>query len=609
MVNKITPPNTSSMANRAINAEAQTRNQANNQGNANSPSGKNSSSNNTTVNNVSSTADVSAKTGASTASGAPNTSNSSVADVRSVTNAIQQLPPNLKLTAQVTSSQALNDNEMTLLKRINPSLMQQLTAARAAQLSRPATASPASDLQMNNSSLYLTKLAINATANISRAIDSKTLTTITLQTFNVDQTLILGQQNGQLQISAGTPLSLNLQEKLQQAASLTIKNILPKQESVSQLQQFTGELSRTLSKLPSDLQGQLASRSLIQALGELSHFTQTSVTLQQGRQVQRALANSGILFEAKLGQSNHLVKSLRAEFTAKPFSTNGNYVALPAYLRANSAENSQANLHGDIRINLDKILSAINLSAYHAPSNHAPVTLSQTNVDKFIDAVVTALSNSTSSTVHGINAPKNLTAASAALFRLLGIAIPIGAPTLGQLPKAIEQHLKKLVEQTQAKIQFNQLRSIGLDRPASETRANLQQFHTELPLRFNEQVLTLQLSIHEQDIAKDGYRHETNQEAKDNDKTSLTRRWRVFLSFDLPNDEKLHTQLTIVESSVSATLWAQSRGLCDRAQKDISWLRDKLLANGLTVEDITCLQGSPLQKGTSLDYNLVDINT
>ncbi|MFT5118297.1 MAG: hypothetical protein ACI9NY_001835 [Kiritimatiellia bacterium] len=110
-------------------------------------------------------------------------------------------------------------------------------------------------------------------------------------------------------------------------------------------------------------------------------------------------------------------------------------------------------------------------------------------------------------------------------------------------------------------------------------------------------------------MAKEGHREEAQQEDKDDDKNAPIRRWQVFLSFDLPNDEKLHTQLTIIESSISATLWAQSQNLCDKAQKNISWLRDKLLANGLTVEDITCLQGSPPQKGTSLDYNLVDIKT
>lgn len=582
MVDKITPPNTSSAINRVLNAETQTRAQTNNKGN---------------INNPLNTASTTAKTAANVPSEAANNTNKSVANVQSVINAIRQLSPNQKLTAQVTSSQALNNNELALLKRINPSLLQQLKTAQAAQVSNPTTANPSSSLLTNSSPLYLTKLAINATANINASTDSKTLTTITLQAFSAKQTLILGQQNGQLQINANNQLSLNLQERLQQAASQAIKNILPKQESVSQLQQFTGQLSQTISKLPPSLQIKLASRPVIQALSELNRFTQTSMSLQQGRQVQLALANSGTSFEAKLTQSNHLANNLSAGLTANPLST------------SNTSATAKANLHNDIRANLDKILSAINLSGNAARSSNSLTALNQTDVDKLIAVVAATLNNSATSAVNHITAPKNLTAATAALFRLLGIAIPFDAPIVAQLPKAIEQHLKKLIEQTHAKIQFNQLRSIGLDQPASEVRPHLQQFHTELPLRFNEQVLALQLSIHEQEIAKEGHREEAHQEAKDDNKNAPIRRWQVFLSFDLPNDEKLHTQLTIIESSISATLWAQSQNLCDKAQKNISWLRDKLLANGLTVEDITCLQGSPPQKGTSLDYNLVDIKT
>jgi hypothetical protein len=582
VVDKITPPNTSSAINRVLNAETQTRAQTNNKGN---------------INNPLNTASTTAKTAANVPSEAANNTNKSVANVQSVINAIRQLSPNQKLTAQVTSSQALNNNELALLKRINPSLLQQLKTAQAAQVSNPTTANPSSNLLTNSSPLYLTKLAINPTANINASTDSKTLTTITLQAFSAKQTLILGQQNGQLQINANNQLSLNLQERLQQAASQAIKNILPKQESVSQLQQFTGQLSQTISKLPPSLQIKLASRPVIQALSELNRFTQTSMSLQQGRQVQLALANSGTSFEAKLTQSNHLTNHLSAGLTANPLNT------------SNTSATAQANLHNDIRANLDKILSAINLSGNAARSSNSLTALNQTDVDKLIAVVAATLNNSATSAVNHITAPKNLTAATAALFRLLGIAIPFDAPIVAQLPKAIEQHLKKLIEQTHAKIQFNQLRSIGLDQPASEVRPHLQQFHTELPLRFNEQVLALQLSIHEQEIAKEGHREEAHQKAKDDNKNAPIRRWQVFLSFDLPNDEKLHTQLTIIESSISATLWAQSQNLCDKAQKNISWLRDKLLANGLTVEDITCLQGSPPQKGTSLDYNLVDIKT
>jgi hypothetical protein len=598
VVDKITPSNTSNMVNRVLNTETQTRTQTNNQGTLNSSSGTSSLSNNTSLN--------SANTAVNTAA---NNTNKSIVNVQSVINAIQQLPLNQKLTAQVTSSQALNTNELALLKRTNPDLLQQLKTAQAAQASNPTTANLNSSFLKSNSPLYLTKLAINTTANVNASTDSKILTTITLQAFSANQTLVLGQQNGQLRINANNQPSLNLQDRLQQAASQAIKNILPKQESVSQLQQFTGQLSQTISKLPPNVQIKLASRPVIQALSELNRFTQTSMSLQQGRQVQQALANSGTSFEAKLTQSNHLTNHLTAGLKPNSLNINDTYATVQFNLRASLSTNPQANLHNDIRTNLDKILSAINLSDSTARSNNSLTALNQTDVDKLIAAVTATLSNNTTSAVNHLNAPKNLTAATAALFRLLGIAIPFDAPIVAQLPKAIEQHLKKLIEQTHAKIQFNQLRSIGLDQPASEVRTNLQQFHTELPLRFNEQVLALQLSIHEQEIAKERYRDEAHKETKDDDKNAPIRRWQVFLSFDLPNDEKLHTQLTIIESSISATLWAQSQSLCDKAQKDISWLRDKLLANGLTVEDITCLQGSPPQKGTSLDYNLVDIKT
>lgn len=611
MVDRIPTPNTSSVVSRVSNIGGQTRPQDNNLSNRNSPSTDNKPLNNSPLNKT--VAASNAPTGP-----ASNTS-SSAANVASIIKVIRQLSPNQNLTAQVTSSQALNKSEQALLQRINPSLVQQLKVQdlkvqplKTQQLTQQSNQASAnlgagnlslSKLSTNaltgNTTLYLTKLAINTTTNINALINSKTLTTITNQAFSTDQTLILGQQNGQLQINANNQSQLNLQERLQQAASQSIKNILPKQESVSQLQQFTGQLSQVITKLPPNLQAKLAGGQVIQALNELNRFTQTNISLQQGRQVQQALANSGTSFEAKLTQSNNLPTNYNALTRSSTLQSN---------LQSNLQIKLQPNLQQDIRTTLDKILTAINTSEVPSRLNNLSAALNQTDIDKLIAAIIATQNTSASPTVNNISIPKNLTAATAAVFRLLGIQIPLDAQIVAQLPKAIEQHLKKLIEQTHAKIQFNQLRSIGLDQPSSETRSNLQQFHTELPLRFNEQILPLQLSIHEQEIEKERYKDE-DAEKNNDDEQSSTRRWQVFLSFDLPSNEKLHTQLTIIESSISATLWAESASLCYKAQQDISWLRDKLLANGLTVEDIICLQGRPQQKEVSLDYNLVDIKT
>ena len=607
MVDRIPTPNTSSVVSRVLNIGAQSRPQASNQSNTNSPLANSASSNSGSSNNSTTTSNAS--------STAATNKNSTAANVASIINAIQQLSPKQNLTAQVTSSQALNNSEQALLQRINPSLVQQLKTQQLAQQSNQAAANLGSDnlstsksstnALTSNTSLYLTKLTFNTSVDINALINSKTLITITNQAFSTNQTLILSQQNGQLQISPNNQSQLNLQARLQQAASQTIKNILPRQESVSQLQQFSGQLSQVMTKLAPNLQAKLASGQVIQALNELNRFTQTNLSLQQGRQVQQALANSGTSFETKLTQSNLVNNVAGANLNTNSTHTNYNTLTQSSSLQANP----QGNLQSDIRTTLDKILTGINTSDASTRLNSLSTPLNQSDIDKLIAAIIATQNTSANPTVNTINIPKNLTAATAAVFRLLGIQVPFDAPTVAQLPKAIEQHLKKLIEQTHAKIQFNQLRSIGLDQPSSESRGNLQQFHTELPLRFNEQVLPLQLSIHEQEIAKEGYQDEAAEQTTDDEKKLTTRRWQVFLSFDLPDNEKLHTQLTIVESSISATLWAESSRLCHQAQQDLSWLRDKLLANGLTVEDITCLQGRPQQKEVSLDYNLVDIKT
>lgn len=533
------------------------------------------------TNSISRVASSSNQTRPQTSTPPPPTNNNTV-NARSVVSILRQLPPDQSLTAQVASSQALTSGEQSLLQRVNPGLAQQLQGNIVAQQTQAnrAITGPAANYLNQTPELYLTKLTINAsntTANIEALLNTKTLTTITTQAFNSSQILALGQQNGQLLVTANSPIPLNLQEKLQQAASQTIKNILPKQESVSQLQQFTSRLSQTLSQLPAALQVKLINPQTLQAINQLNQFTQTDSSLAQSGQVKHALNNSGVTFEAKLTPAN-------AVGTQQLIHNTG--------------------VQQDIRIALDKLSTTLGTPTGATPSS----LLSQSDLQEIISAVINTQNTNNSSLAMGVDTAKPITASTVALFRLLGIQVPADNQVFKQLPKAIEQHLKKLIEQTQAKIQFNQLRSLGLDQPNSDSRTNLQQFQTELPLRFGEQVLPLQMTIREQEIIKEHYQDEHNENNKEQDSKKV-RRWQVLLSFDLPHNEKLHSQLTIVESSISATLWAESSSLCNKAKNDITWLRDKLLANGLTVEEINCLQGKPQQKETSLDYNLVDIKT
>ena len=136
--------------------------------------------------------------------------------------------------------------------------------------------------------------------------------------------------------------------------------------------------------------------------------------------------------------------------------------------------------------------------------------------------------------------------------------------------------------------------------------------HTELPLRFNEQVLPLHISIYQQDDKEEDSKEEKQSSTKD---CQIKPCWHVSLSFDLPNGEKLHCQLRLMEGKVTgddklaATLWAESDALCQLTRNHLDHLRKRLSDQGLTVEDLNCFRGAPPITTTRLDYQLVDITT
>ena len=134
-----------------------------------------------------------------------------------------------------------------------------------------------------------------------------------------------------------------------------------------------------------------------------------------------------------------------------------------------------------------------------------------------------------------------------------------------------------------------------------------------------------QLSIEEDNEHKRGTHQEKEgtekkeTENQDTEEKKITRRWQVFMSFDLPSTSicsgklpemnTLHSQLTIVGDTISATLWSESSVLCNKAKQQFSSLRNTLIANGLQVDELLCINGKPPNQKMSLDYHLVDITT
>jgi hypothetical protein len=480
--------------------------------------------------------------------------------------ALEQLPQGQTLVAQVKSIHLLSSSEKVLLQQTNPSLIKTLATSQNASLQTTTQTT----IQSNHLSgdivnkmiakdpLYLVKLLVQQPT--AKAL---LLTTVTPQALTLNQTLLITKSTQQ-QISI-TQLQTNT---LQYIATETIKQVLPKQQSISQLQQFIQQLNA----LPDTIKTRLLSPELRQPLQTLLNFTHTDKTLNQAPQIKQALTNSGVQLENKLSQLTN--KTL------------------------------QNPINNDIRSLLDKMNTALvsDTTRVDKPKLVVP------EVEKLLNSLLPLIAQAATGSN---NTPllKALPTSTIALFQLLGMPPPQNPEQQLPLPKLIQYYLKQLIEQSQAKIQFNQLRSLGLDTSLSDSKNTLiQQFHTEIPLRFNEQILPLYISIQEHHKPNQQQQNETASSEEEKNKTRQ-HRWQVLMSFDLPDDEKLHTQLTIIDTSITATLWAESLSLCQKTQEQINILRDKLVAHGLHVEELNCIYGTPPQQDFTLGYNLVDIKT
>jgi hypothetical protein len=463
---------------------------------------------------------------------------------------IQHVTQLLRNTAQVTvhvsSSQVLDNTARLVLAKVNPSLSHSLNTVQT-----PTTPLIQQTTAANtNPTLYLVKLTATG-VNAGQTL----LTTITPTAFKRGDPLQL-QLNQQQQIVIKPSVA-----SVRPAITEGLKTTLPSQQNVSQLLNGVNKLQQ----LPPLLQNALLNTSTVNQLQALNHFIKNQYSLSTAQQVKTTLHNSGLLTEQKI--------------------------------------QTQQSLQGDLRASLGALLKSLPPTSSNT-TEYAP----QKTIELIVSHLLSTLtSHPMTKTASGDTL--NLQQTLSGLLQLLGVkSSQHNHSDTKKIKDTIAQKLHQLANSSQEKIQLNQLRSLETNQNNDNSTAKLTAFNTEIPLRFGDQVLPLQLSIK----AMPDKTQEENANAEDNKKT--TRRWQVFLSFDLPSHipyrvEQLHTQLIVVDNTVSATLWADSSLLCEKAKQQLALLRNNLMAKGLEVEDLLCINGKPPQQNMSLDYNLIDITT
>jgi len=152
------------------------------------------------------------------------------------------------------------------------------------------------------------------------------------------------------------------------------------------------------------------------------------------------------------------------------------------------------------------------------------------------------------------------------------------------------------------KIQLQQLHSVNHELESKDAAAPNASWQLEIPVKHNNDVHQLHLRIDREWI-------DEKKESESEKSNNKIKQWSVTLRFDLPTLGEFCAQLAIVNTQVSATLWAEREKTFTEVRDHVEGLRKQLESEGISVKYLQCMRGMPPQKPMALSYSLIDIST
>ena len=514
--------------------------------------------------------------------------------------------------AKISSINELNTQQKTQLTVLNPSLSKTLIAQIKGDVQGNGSALTQQNIALlKQTPLHLLKLAIDNQS--VRIVTANTL----VNALSTKQSIPIVKSENGWQI----PNQQQLNATLQQAAAQVLKQNLPQQTSILPLLKIARLIGQTentpLANLPKtrtqlqslnqhvfDAQNAQNPKLLAQVikrnsqnpplLNQLQHIQQvfTQESISQLRKP-TALPKALITIEQSLSQLQQTLNTQQTtnHTTLKPIINSLQNLLQSLSHQSQGIFNVNTKLANEINQTIQQLIVSIQQQGSQSQENWQTIVHQQLNS---LSQAINQLFN------QSLTSPANQ-----ALLQLLGVTLHSQRQDQNPLQIKIQQQLKLLIQQSTAKLQINQLRNLGLDSTKEPNVGLVQQHHGELALRFNEQILPLTYQI--QGFAEDQQEHSAQQTTdKNNEKT---RRWQIFLSLDLPNQEILHCKMTIIDQTIDTTLWAESNKLCRTTENALDDLRNRFTQAGLKVNQLQCFEGMPPQDETSISYHLVDITT
>lgn len=153
--------------------------------------------------------------------------------------------------------------------------------------------------------------------------------------------------------------------------------------------------------------------------------------------------------------------------------------------------------------------------------------------------------------------------------------------------------LLRLTAALLSRIQHHQLQSLGQTQSFSDGSTQTT-WQLEIPLRDGQQFNHVQVRIQREDEAP---AKKTGEQAPF---------WEVRLAFALDHLGSLQAIAKLYKGRVTTQFWAEQPGTLALLNSELTLLRDRLLAKGLEVGEISCHQGTPPQPNQALQQRWID---
>ncbi|BAP44208.1 putative type III secretion system-associated protein with FliK-like domain [Pseudomonas sp. StFLB209] len=223
------------------------------------------------------------------------------------------------------------------------------------------------------------------------------------------------------------------------------------------------------------------------------------------------------------------------------------------------------------------------------------------------------------------NTAYSAAAASNTLVRVMPSAIRAALGTLGQLAPPVMpssfplpardagagaekddlELLLKLAAAAVSRVQSHQLGALEQTRTQPDG-TQLTTWQTEVPMRHAHEIVPLQVKVQREDSPE---RQEQQGREEESGAQQREQLWRIDLSFDLEPLGPLQVHAQLVRGTLSSQLWAQREDSAQLIERELGYLRERLVACGLAVGELACSHGSaPQGPRTHLEQRWIDEN-